>query len=356
MYEYIEEEYDEEEEFKSKKKNNKNNHDNDEKSKKASSAKRNFTKDKVSTHNETEPEKPSGTDIRTAFFRASAKPSKASAESAKIEDDEFANSIMEELKRNSTKSSSTSSNRHKQMTAAPIASNRSLSHVPFAKATNSPSMSVSPAGHKRKLSPTSSNYIVVTKSGSEIHKSKKIELDDELVQQLFDSDSQPAANANEITWMESSGKLKQNDSVINCVKHEPVEPTLMNNDGSLISIKKESRVDDDNEALENIELLSQLTLEASNSSTLAKQLNLPFKQDISLNETTMNSSIIMDDADFQLHLKNQGNSDKFLFYWLDSFEDQFNSNGTVYMFGKMPIVKQQREEDAVNNILMCIFK
>ena len=50
------------------------------------------------------------------------------------------------------------------------------------------------------------------------------------------------------------------------------------------------------------------------------------------------------DADLQMHLRQQSNSDKMVFFWLDAYEDPFNSHGTVYLFGKTPIVRQHKSE------------
>ena len=83
---------------------------------------------------------------------------------------------------------------------------------------------------------------------------------------------------------------------------------------------------------------------------LAKHLNLPFKQEP--NEASTTSEL---DADFQVHIKNQSSASKFLFYWLDAFEEQFNANGTVYLFGKMPILKQKQEgkSDTLSFVSVC---
>ncbi len=276
-------------------------------------------------------------DIRNAFFKASAnaKPksdTKSSTANNANDDDDLANEIMLELQKKKTVKSSVT-NKPKP----PPPSKPAFSQIPFSLNTN---ISKSPA-HKRKLSP-SANYNSENKlQSSETSRcNKKIELDDDLVQQLFDSDSQPAYEITQTVGASaaSNKQSRLNDvSNSNFIKSEPIEmdsTTIMSATVTTKShlttnvvIKKET--DDDLEALENIELLSQLSL------VEAKQLNSQFKQEA--NGVSTSSDL---DIDFQLHMKNQSSSNKFLFYWLDAFEDQFNSNGTIYLFGKMPILKQ----------------
>jgi hypothetical protein len=238
------------------------------------------------------------------------------------------------------------------MTQAP---RPAFSQIPFALNTN---ISLSPA-HKRKLSPSASSS--TDKCSAESRSCKKIELDDDLVQQLFDSDSQPFDFS-----AASQHPAEKSKPCPFVVKSEPTEhieaaskvkkPAFGD---SSVSIKKEKADeflnDEDREALDNIELLAQLTLEASNSSMLAKQLDLPAKADLS---TTMDFNAALnaaatDDIDLQMHLKNSAHTDKFLFYLLDAYEDQFNSNGTIYLFGKTPIAKQSEATDQLSFVSVC---
>lgn len=387
------EEYDDEEEdeFESKKKHSKHSHkeNRDDKSNKKNqqqgSSRKNLIKDKLSNFNdEAESTANAGaTDIRTAFFRATAatnakpKSEKKLFESSGgggggLNDDDLANEIMQEL--TARKSSSNNAAKHSTQSRPKPAMHHHTPgrsamphHIPFSMVNPSPvnQMSLSPA-HKRKLSPSTSNC---TKSGSEIHKSKKIELDEELVQQLFDTDSQQEITTIETTAGKaplSTNKNKLNDlsnstltnfnSPCIVVKSEPVDhdyslnPNQANNKSDPSAcVKKEPTTDaDDQEALENIELLSQLTLEATSSNK--SQFNGSIKQESGVESSTL------DDADFQIHLRNQANSNRLLFYWLDSYEDPYNSNGTVYIFGKMPIVKQDKtnaEQQALSFASVC---
>lgn len=259
--------------------------------------------------------------------------STTASNAANNDDDDLANEIMQELNSKASKTKPALPNRApKPMMQAP---RPAFSQIPFALNTN---ISLSPA-HKRKLSPSASSSS--DKCSTESRSCKKIELDDDLVQQLFDSDSQPFdfSNANQTPMVVKSEPIEHAEESVN------VKPAFSSN----VSIKKEKSDeflnDEDREALENIELLSQLTLEASNSSMLAKQLNLPVKPELS---TTMDFNALnttTDDIDIQMHLKNSAHTDKFLFYLLDAYEDQFNSNGTIYLFGKTPIAKQSESAD-----------
>ena len=220
---------------------------------------------------------------------------------------------------------------------------------------NNASISLSPA-HKRKLSPSYLNKEDKA-SNSNQSKCKKLELDDEIMHQIFDSDnSQPGNDQTKPTHLADVSNSKP------FIKSEPVEvdlePKIPTVGTPTINIKKENEFlnDEEREALENIELLSQLTLEASNNSALSKQLNLPsasIKQepssilDSSLN-MSLTSTTTLDDIDFQLHLKNQSNSNKFVFYWYDAYEDTLNLNGTIYLFGKTPIIKQNKLNESAN--------
>lgn len=145
-----------------------------------------------------------------------------------------------------------------------------------------------------------------------------------------------------------------------------------------IEVKKENIDPDEQEALENIELLSLLDRsikqenvvqqESSTASSVAPATetnvsvhvdDFQIKIEPDVERTAMENKVL--DADLQLQLESQANANKFLFYWFDLFEDQFNSNSTVYLFGKMP-VKQKREtadnnsnaEDE-NSVIFCFY-
>lgn len=141
-----------------------------------------------------------------------------------------------------------------------------------------------------------------------------------------------------------------------------------------IEIKKENIDPDEQEALENIELLSLLDVSlkqesaipvtATDTPTHANTTTAMNVDDFQSNIKMESSNADMDrsvmeskflDADLQMQLADQANSNKFLFYWFDLFEDQFNSNGTVYLFGKMP-VKKKREENTESGETVKIIK
>jgi hypothetical protein len=346
MYEYVEEE--EEEEIVSKKKSNK--YANEKITKKlttpatsttiSANKSKNLTRDKTSSsHNDEDanPDTDQATkqDIRTAFFRASAaakpKAEKKLADtggaSAEAEDD-LANEIMQEL--TNKKPAAKPVTRPKPQMTSGFTPGRS--HIPFAAAnsphmnTSNPVLSLSPA-HKRKLSPSKPQA-----GDNQPQFPKKIELDEELMHQLFDGDS------NQATSNSSGAQIS--------IKSEPVsieEKSVGAVDASTAAKSEKLDYDESNEDLDDLELLSSLSLEGGNCSMLAKYLNLPTKQqenagadqlDLSMNNQ---SSTTHEEVDFSAQIKDMDNSSKILVYWLDAFEDQFNSNGTVYLFGKMPI-------------------
>jgi hypothetical protein len=126
-----------------------------------------------------------------------------------------------------------------------------------------------------------------------------------LVRQLIDSDSQP-------------------ETLITDVKPDITKIKIENND------------DDD------IALLNQIKL---NESFKATEMSDFKTKDFGPADGTSNQTAnITSDYDFQSHLKNQKNSSKLLFYWIDAYEDPMNSNGTVFLFGKTPILKQQQQQ------------
>lgn len=116
------------------------------------------------------------------------------------------------------------------------------------------------------------------------------------------------------------------------IKDEPsVQPAV------IPQIKEEPKFDED--SAENIELLANLNLESctSNMSQIKTEFN---------NTTTDVNTTTMDDSDLKFHLAQQDSSTKFLFYWFDAYEDQYNQQGTVFLFGKTPIIKQKSESDS----------
>jgi hypothetical protein len=328
LYDYVEEE-EEEEEFvsKSKKSSSKQNSDRNKKNNTPTASSvnrsRNLTRDKTSSYNDEDvnPEV-AKQDIRTAFFRASAtakpKTEKKLDDGANIEDD-LANEIMQELT-NKKSAAPKPAARPKSTNLTP--GRPQPFNIPFASnsphiTTSNTVLSLSPA-HKRKLSPSKPQV------GDHQQLSKKIELDDELVQQLFDSDSNQAAS---------------NTVAQPAIKSEPMcyeAPVVV----------KAEKIDyaENNEDDDDLALLSGLSLDGSN---LSKHLNLPIKQESGLNSSGMeltlnNTNITMnDEIDLSAQIKNMDSSNKMLMYWLDAYEDQFNSNGTVYLFGKMPIATKQ---------------
>jgi len=351
LYDYVDEDeyYDEEDEFESKgKKNSNKSHSSHNKShssgvrdkqeKIQTHSKRHLTKDKVSHIDESQTDTKS--DIRNAFFKAAAASSsfkpKVDNQVVMNDDDDIANEIMEELKKKSTKPAQ---HRPKpQMpsqvmnTKSPMIHKPAFSQIPF---SISNTISLSPA-HKRKLSPTN-NTSADKAHGEASRVSKKIELDDQLVQQLFDDNEQePPAKESKSN---EHKLLNDVSNKANIIKSEPIEMTD-------VVIKKEYIEEHDDEALENAQLMAQLSLESANNSLLAQQLNLPLiKQENA-------------DTDLQMLVRNQANTDKFLFYWLDAYEDYMNSIGTIYLFGKMPVVKPNASADSNLSFLSvcCIIK
>ena len=283
-----------------------------------------MTREKTSTIDESNPEeKNTNTDIRTAFFKASTKVEKKpdlnnkKSDQASNDDDEFAKEIMKELQQKATKS-------EKSIRTKPIFTRPA--QIPFF--TNS-TITQSPA-HKRKLSPTqNSNF-----SSNETNRSKKIELDDDLIQQLFEDDCVPMDHNKPSTHLTDLSNTK-----LIPVKSEPIEI-----DTQEIKKVKHLNNEDERETLENIELLSQLTLDAS----MSKYLDLNVKRE----PTTQTN-----DSDLSLLINNQSkNSDKLLFYWLDAYEEPFSTIGTIYLFGKMPILNKNETNQLSFASVCCVIK
>ncbi len=332
LYDYIsEEEEEEEEEFVSKSKKSSSKQSSDRNKKPTTLAassvnrSRNLTRDKTSSYNDEDvnPEA-AKQDIRTAFFRASAtakpKTEKRLDDGVASVEDDLANEIMQELT-NKKPAPPKPAVRPKPINLTP--GRPQPFGIPFA--SNSPHisntvLSLSPA-HKRKLSPSKPQA-----GDQQPQLSKKIDLDDDLVNQLFDSDSNHGA--------------ADNSSAATVVKSEPMcyEPPVV--------VKAEKIDFADGEDEDDLALLSGLSLDG-NCSNLTKHLNLPIKQESNLSSSGMeltlnNTNITMnDEIDFSAQIKNMDSSNKMLMYWYDLFEDQFNSNGTVYLFGKMPLTTKQ---------------
>ena len=217
-YEYVEE-YEEEDAYMSKKKQNKNSHQGAESKKpsaQTSNRSKHLTKEKTSHGDKEEtPTDPKG-DIRNAFFKASAnakaKPEKSASSVSNINnenDDDLANEIMLELQRKKSVShKATVMSKPKASPSTVTSQKPTYSQIPFSVSSN---ISQSPA-HKRKLSPLSASH-GQGNADNKLHMSassrchKKIELDDDLVQQLFDSDSQNATECsimpNNQVWLRS---------------------------------------------------------------------------------------------------------------------------------------------------------
>ena len=351
LYEYVEEEEEEEEEYVSKSKNKSSKHKEKETKKQQTlqssvNRSRHLTKEKTSSLNDDNETTTTPTDakqdIRTAFFRASAnaKP-KSEKKLDSNQDDDLANEIMQEL---TNKKTTVNKNLAQRPLAKPsptlTSGGRPTPYIPFA--TNSPRansnniLSLSPA-HKRKLSPSKSNL----SGDTQRQYAKKIELDQELVQQLIDSDSNHGLVNDE--------NDKNQETKVVLIKSEP----MCFEEKGKTTTTSEKTDDDCNEELENLEILSHLSLEANNCAALAKHLNLPVKQETTTNMSNLNNStmdmstsmMMTDDADISMQIKNLGKADKILVYWLDAYEEQFNSTSTIYLFGKMPLLKQVKEEE-----------
>jgi len=264
------------------------------------------------------------------------------------DDDDLANEIMKELNQKKSLPQKTAlTNRVK-----PSPARAAYAHIPFSvnSSLNTNNIALSPA-HKRKLSPSSSSNNNEKLSLNESSRAnKKIELDDDLVQQLFESDV-PTFEG-EATNSKSAKKpfLNQNNDFQFQVKSEPVEHDLTTTTSTAL-LSSQTKIKNElesQEELDNIELLANLNLESCGNMTIKQEPN-----------ETLNTTH-SDDSDIQFHLKNQTVSNKFVFFWLDAFEDNYNSNGTIYLFGKTPIVKQASETSNSSQLsfvsVCCIIK
>lgn len=172
---------------------------------------------------------------------------------------------------------------------------------------------------------TSSNH--QTEEKKEESSCKKISLEPELMQaefmqQLLDDDSNPTPYP--------PVKIKS-EPIVHEQDHD--QPQV-----SLPPVKSEKIEYDEHD--EEAELLSQLSLEATNSSMMH------IKQEI-LNNTTEGTQLqsTASDAELSAQLKSMDTANKILVYWMDTYEDQFNSHGTVYVFGRMPVVTKTGKDD-----------
>ena len=193
---------------------------------------------------------------------------------------------------------------NQKKTVRPAATNKPK-HVPFS--INTQSLASSPA-YKRKASPISHNSSINNENLNPSAK-KRFEFD-------------PVEKENNVSnpIVIKDEPIELNDDIDD---QTLIESMLSTSTTTFKSIKKETK---DQEAFENMELLSQLN-----------EMNL---------DTTQIKSEPSTEA---LNVKNH---DKFLFYWLDAFEDQYNSTGSIYLFGKTPILKQNNELQFVSVCLV----
>ncbi len=133
---------------------------------------------------------------------------------------------------------------------------------------------------------------------------------------------------------------------------------------SEVSIKKEKQnhhstsAISDQEAFENMELLSQLN--EMNLETISCTSRI--KQEAAAADSTMDSpastAAMNQTTDFvDLKQLNASNQEKMVFYWLDAFEDAYNSSGSIYLFGKTPFLKkdqqQQQQQQQLQFVSVC---
>lgn len=149
-----------------------------------------------------------------------------------------------------------------------------------------------------------------------------------------------------------------------------LDDEMLVNSLASIEVKKENIDPDEQEALENIELLSLLDRSIKQESTVPTTATTTtiatptsvvanvedFQSQLKIEAADTDGTAAMEskmlDADLQRQLADQATSNKFLFYWFDLFEDQFNSNGTVYLFGKMPVkVEKQKKKEPTENVI-----
>lgn len=328
-YEYIEEEEEYEDEYVSKKSSKK--HQNQKKENlngdKTKKHKAKLTRDKTSNIEEAEEATNKGLDIRKAFFKAATQVKsdkyKTEVQTVDNDDDDLAMEIMKEL--NQAKKSVPEKKLSQRPKPSP-ASRVTMNHIPFSvnASLNINDITTSPA-HKRKLTPNSatpSNQgIQNNDAGSKSN--RKIDLEDNIVQQLFDDDDVPTFEG-EI----SNDKSAKKPNLDIKIKDEPSSQIIQ-------EIKSEPVDEQDTD--ENIALLANLNLESLSNNSM----NLQFKQEF--NTTTDMNTTTSDESDLKFHLAQQTNGSKFLFYWFDAHEDSYNQQGSVFLFGKTPIIRQKDE-------------
>ncbi len=331
-YEYIEEEdEDEEDDYESSKssksKNNKQEISNRSNNKSAN-LKRNLTRDKTSA---TIDETNTNNDIRTAFFKASTKKETnsnqdKSASTNNEQDDDLANEIMAEL--------------NKKKKPKPAAQTAKPAQIPFAINTFK-SLSLSPA-HKRKLSPMSKTAYQTNNEENISQRSAKKRNETQLTD---------VSNQQETPIIKSEPICLDDDNDID-------DATLINSLSSFVAPKKEPTVslnqeEEQREQFENMELLDQLmNLDMSKCS-----LNSIKQEPSVLDSPAANTSTLGQSTDLDLDLRNQHSlQEKFIFYWLDAYEDTYQSNGSIYLFGKTPIIKQQQDVNIQYMSVCCIIK
>lgn len=202
--------------------------------------------------------------------------------------------------------------------------------IPFAINTFK-SLSLSPA-HKRKLSPMSKTAYQTNNEENLSQRSAKKRNETQLTD---------VSNQQETPIIKSEPICLDDDNDID-------DATLINSLSSFVAPKKEPTIsssainqeEEQREQFENMELLDQLmNLDMSKCS-----LN-SIKQEPSVLDSpsaAANTSTIGQSTDLDLDLRNQHSlQEKFIFYWLDAYEDTYQSNGSIYLFGKTPIIKQQ---------------
>ena len=209
-------------------------------------------------------------------------------------DDDIMNEIMEELNAK-PKTSATSTSTKKPAIQKP-------------RPTNMAQMN-SNLSAKRKLSPQAADIRLEKQERPE----KRIELDDNLINDLFRNDSDDFADM--------------------------VAPMATNTMPSKIEIKQEVI---DSSELEDIQLLASLSLNNLISSSVKVECEaslLSATTDGVSNQTQMP----MDDNELKnIKIKLESNSE-ILFYWLDAFEETYNNTGCIYLFGKTQIPDEKAD-------------
>ena len=114
---------------------------------------------------------------------------------------------------------------------------------------------------------------------------------------------------------------------------------------SVVTVKKENQympAISDQEAFENMELLSQLN--EMNLETISCTSRIKQEATDSLMDSPASSTMNQTTEFVDLKQMNANNHEKMVFYWLDAFEEAYNSTGSIYLFGKTPLLKQHSSE------------